>query len=103
MILVWVVVLAGLGAWFISRPLFAPAVDRTENPEVAALEAARDTKYREIRDAELNWRAGRIDDAEFRELDAELRRDAINLLNRLERAWERSGEPAGKPSKTANS
>jgi len=49
------------------------------------LEAAREAKYREIRDAELDFRTGKLSRADYETIDAELRAEAIEILNRLER------------------
>jgi hypothetical protein len=50
----------------------------------AALEAARDAKYREIRDAELDWRTGKLSDADYREQDGRLRAEAVEILRELD-------------------
>ena len=50
----------------------------------AELEAAKEAKYREIRDAELDYRMGKFSDADWRELDAELRAEAIEILKELD-------------------
>ncbi len=55
-------------------------------PDVAALEAARDAKYREIRDAELDYRTGKLSEADWRALDDQLRAEAVELLRQLDRA-----------------
>jgi cytochrome c-type biogenesis protein CcmF len=44
------------------------------------LEALKEAKYREIRDAELDHAAGKLSDEDFALLDAELRREAIEIL-----------------------
>jgi len=44
-------------------------------------EARKQAKYREIRDAELDHAAGKLDDEDFRLLDAELRREAVEILD----------------------
>ncbi len=49
------------------------------------LEAAREAKYREIRDAELDYRTGKLSREDYDAIDAELRAEAIEILNRLER------------------
>jgi hypothetical protein len=49
-----------------------------------ALEAAREAKYREIRDAELDFRTGKLSSEDYRAIDADLRSEAIEILNRLE-------------------
>jgi len=55
----------------------------------AELEAAREAKYREIRDAELDHETGKLSDADYHALDAELRAEAIRILRELDRASER--------------
>jgi hypothetical protein len=52
--------------------------------EVAELEAAREAKYREIRDAELDHRTGKLSDADFQTIDGTLRAEAIEILHRLD-------------------
>jgi hypothetical protein len=60
--------------------------DGLEGPDLAALEAARDAKYREIRDAELDYRTGKLSEADWRGLDEQLRAEAVELLRQLDRA-----------------
>jgi flagellar biosynthesis/type III secretory pathway M-ring protein FliF/YscJ len=55
-----------------------------ENAERAELEAQRDAKYREIRDAELDHRTGKLSDADWRAQDRALRADAVDILRRLD-------------------
>jgi hypothetical protein len=52
--------------------------------ERAELEAARDAKYAEIRDAELDFRTGKLSEADWRMLDRQLRAEAVELLHRLD-------------------
>jgi hypothetical protein len=47
------------------------------------LEAAREAKYREIRDAELDYRTGKLSREDYEAINADLRREAIEILNRL--------------------
>jgi hypothetical protein len=61
----------------------APGADR-----IAELEAARDAKYREIRDAELDVRTGKLSDEDFEALDSGLRTEAVDILHELDRARE---------------
>jgi flagellar biosynthesis/type III secretory pathway M-ring protein FliF/YscJ len=49
------------------------------------LEAARDAKYREIRDVELDHQTGKISDADFEAVDSTLRNEAIEILRKLDR------------------
>jgi cytochrome c-type biogenesis protein CcmF len=46
------------------------------------LEALKEAKYREIRDAELDHAAGKLSDEDFALLDAELRSEAVEILDR---------------------
>jgi hypothetical protein len=50
----------------------------------AELEAAKEAKYREIREAELDYHTGKLSREDWRALDAELRAEAIELLRRLD-------------------
>jgi hypothetical protein len=63
----------------------APAAG-LEDPRIAELEARKEAKYREIRDAEMDRAQGKLTEADFRRQDAELRREAIEILKELERA-----------------
>ena len=68
------------------RPVFAGAGDeQVEDERRASLEAAKEAKYREIRDAELDYRTGKLSEADWRGLDRSLRAEAIELLDALER------------------
>ena len=57
-----------------------------DDAEQVALEAARDAKFREIRDAELDFRTGKLSKEDYRALDNSLRSEAIELLRRLDAA-----------------
>jgi hypothetical protein len=85
------VTLALIVALIVSRPLRrGPDVDRREDERRAALEAAKEAKYREIRDAELDFRMGKLSEPDFRVTDRELRVQAITILRELD---ELSPEP----------
>ena len=62
--------------------------------ELADLEAAKEAKYREIRDAELDQRTGKLSEADHRALDAELRAEAIALLKQIDAVRARLGADA---------
>jgi hypothetical protein len=82
---VWFLILLALVGVFVSMPFWrSGAASDTEDPEIAALEAARESKYREIRDAEMDRESGKLSEQDFKELDAELRREAVGILDRLE-------------------
>jgi hypothetical protein len=81
-----VIVLLGVVVWLVSGPLRtgAAAADEVEGAQRDDLEAAKEAKYREIRDAELDYRTGKLSDKDWRALDRELRAEAMDLLRRLD-------------------
>ena len=82
--LVILVVLA-LVVLFVSAPLRKRSPgEAVESAERAELEAAREAKYREIRDAELDYRTGKLSEADWRGLDRGLRAEAVEILRRLD-------------------
>ena len=64
--------------------------EATESAELAELEAARDAKYREIRDAELDYKTGKLSEPDWRSLDRKMRAEAVELLKRLDQVQERA-------------
>jgi hypothetical protein len=82
------IVLAVVGGLvlFISAPLRRPSPPAEEPVGVAELEAAREAKYRELRDAELDHRTGKLSDQDYAELDTALRAEAIEILRGIDRA-----------------
>ncbi len=52
-------------------------------PVRTELDALKEAKYREIRDAELDHAAGKLSDEDYAILDAELRKEAIKILDRV--------------------
>ncbi|HEY5196675.1 MAG TPA: hypothetical protein VIJ51_06575 [Solirubrobacteraceae bacterium] len=82
-----IVVFALLGGvvWIVGGPLRAavgPAEPRDDGR--AALEAARDAKYREILDTDMDHRTGKLSDDDFHELDRQRRSEAVEILRRLD-------------------
>jgi len=63
--------------------------DETLEAEQAELEALKEAKYRSIRDAELDYRTGKLSEADWRALDRTLRAEAVDVLKRLDRVHER--------------
>ncbi len=61
----------------------AGAADARLN-QIAELEAAKEIKLSEIRDAELDLRAGKLTKDSFTRLDRELRRQAIEIIRQLD-------------------
>ena len=101
------IVLAGMVALFVAGPLRAggPGEAHAGEPDEASertlagtaepgvghqverraeLEAAKEAKYREIRDAELDFRMGKLSEEDFRATDRELRAQALAILRRLD-------------------
>jgi hypothetical protein len=82
-----VLVVVALAVLVISAPLRRGVGHAAAgHAERADLEAARDAKYGEIRDAEMDYRMGKLSEADWRALDRQLRREAVELLHRLDRA-----------------
>ena len=78
--------LVALVAWVVLGPLRAGAQEGEGEDEAsrAELEAAKEAKYREIRDAELDFRMGKMSQADYRRTDRELRAQAIAILKELD-------------------
>jgi uncharacterized membrane protein len=83
---VLVVVVLALVVLVLSAPLRSghEAV-RRERSEEAELDAARELKYGEIRDLELDYRTGKLEEEDYRAQDRALRAEAIEILHRLDR------------------
>ena len=76
------------------RPGRARAADSATVAERADLEAARDAKYAEIRELELDHRTGKVSPEDFRAQDRTLRGEAVELLRRLDAVAEAEGAEA---------
>jgi hypothetical protein len=81
-----VIALLAVVVWFVSAPLRAgaAAAEGAATGQREDLEAAKEAKYREIRDAELDFRTGKLSESDWRALDRELRAEAMDLLRRLD-------------------
>ena len=79
------VVLACLVALVVVRPLIrGEASAPADEARRAELEAAKEAKYREIRDAELDLRMGKLSPEDHRAVDRELRAEAVVILAELD-------------------
>ncbi|HSZ04650.1 MAG TPA: hypothetical protein VK778_05540 [Solirubrobacteraceae bacterium] len=102
LIVILTLVLLGLVALVVGAPLRSARRARDVEPQEGArsqpggepaspsaytrdeLEVAREAKYREIRDAELDYRTGKLSREDYEAIDADLRAEALEILNRLE-------------------
>jgi hypothetical protein len=81
-----VVLLIALVAAVVIAPLRrGPGSEAREDARRAELEAAKEAKYREIRDAELDFEMSKLSEADYRLTDRELRAQAIAILEELDR------------------
>jgi uncharacterized membrane protein len=80
-----IAVLFAFVVWFVGSPLRHPAstVER-ESDAQRALEAAKEAKYAEIRDTELDYRTGKLSEEDFRAIDRQLRAEAVEILRTLD-------------------
>ena len=90
-ILALLVILAVLCAVvaLVAAPVRGRATDRARSEaadEIAELEARKEAKYREIRDAEMDLRTGKLSEEDHRALDRQLRAEAIEILKALDQA-----------------
>jgi hypothetical protein len=85
------ILLLAVVAAVVVRPLLrsheAVPADQARREE---LQAAKEAKYREIRDAELDHRMGKLSAEDWRRVDRALRAEAIDILRELD--W-LGGEP----------
>jgi hypothetical protein len=107
---IFIVVLLGAVVFVVSAPLRAagrPRQDVRDAPSTSAqqnrshvdavverdeLVAARVAKYREIRDTEMDYRTGKLSREDYEAIDSELRTEAVEILDRLDRLAD-LGEP----------
>jgi flagellar biosynthesis/type III secretory pathway M-ring protein FliF/YscJ len=70
----------------VSQPLRRgpEAMERQTSERARDLEAAREAKYQEIRDADLDARLGKLSAEDHRALDRQLRAEAIEILRELD-------------------
>lgn len=71
----------------IASPLLrrrSTAAQAAESVDRAELQSAREAKYREIRDAELDYRTGKLSREDYEAVDSSLRAEALVILDGLE-------------------
>jgi hypothetical protein len=87
LVVVLVLVAVGLTVAVIAGPLRAGRAERedaAESARIADLEAAKEARYREIREAEMDFRTGKLSEADWKAIDRELRAEAMEVLRRLD-------------------
>jgi hypothetical protein len=86
------IVLAALVALVVAGPLRSrEAPEHGHEARRSELEAAKEAKYREIRDAELDHRMGKLSEEDWSAVDRELRAEAIAILRELDALEGREG------------
>ena len=85
--------LGALVAFVVIRPLVrGERDDVVDGVRKTELKAAKEAKYREIRDAELDREMGKLSVEDHRTVDRELRAEAIDILRALDALEGRSPE-----------
>ena len=87
MTLIIVIGLVAIVALFVTHPLRRGVAERANletEVRIADLRTAKEDKYREIRDAEMDRRTGKLSDADWRVLDRQLRAEAVAILHDLD-------------------
>jgi membrane protein implicated in regulation of membrane protease activity len=85
------IALAAVIAVVVTRPLLrGDRSERQDSTRIEELRAAKEAKYREIRDAELDHRMGKVSREDWRAVDRDLRSEAIEILRELDRLEGRS-------------
>jgi hypothetical protein len=82
--------------WRSGEDVDGTARERSARLAVRDLEAARDAKYAEIRDARLDLETGKLSRADFDAVDGGLRAEAVEILRRLDRAYAQLERFAGE-------
>jgi type II secretory pathway component PulM len=99
-----VLVVLAIALYVISGPLLsARRASAIASDDVRALQAARDSKLQEIRDAEMDLRTGKLSDEDYEAIDRALRGEAVHILDQLDAAVEhervvRAAEAKGESS-----
>ena len=80
------IALAAVVAAVLVRPLIrGDRAEHHDSTRIEELRAAKEAKYREIRDAELDHRMGKVSREDWRAVDRDLRGEAIEILRELDR------------------
>lgn len=79
-------ILFAVVAVFVFHPILpGRTTDGGAETRVEELEARKEAKYRELRDTELDYAAGKLSDEDHRDRRATLRSEAAEILRQLDR------------------
>jgi hypothetical protein len=84
---VGVLVAALAAGWLIAGPLRGGRAEADDAALVARLEdleAAKEARYREIREAEMDFRTGKLSEGDYKAIDRQLRQEAMEILRQLD-------------------
>jgi hypothetical protein len=85
-----IVALASLVALVVTAPLGRAAVAGAAGEDrVAELEAAKEAKYREIRDARLDFNLGKVSAADHEATERDLQAQALDIVREIEAVCEK--------------
>jgi hypothetical protein len=101
-----VIAILALVVLLVSAPLRREVAESTaarEDARLADLQDAKDAKYREIREAELEYRTGHLSEADWRLIDRQLRAEAVAILREIDHLGHpAAGDGAGEPQHGAD-
>jgi type II secretory pathway component PulM len=91
-----ILVVLAVAVFVITGPLRRERAHGAEAREnrIAELEAARESKYLEIRDAEMDLRTGKLSEEDYQAVDRALRAEAIEIMRALDVVQARETEPS---------
>ncbi len=81
---------------FLALPLIRGVDEQVVDADRRELEDAKQSKYREIKDAELEFKAGRMTEDQWRETDRELRAEAMLILRDIDTLGAKKPEQPGE-------
>jgi L-cysteine desulfidase len=85
-----IVALASVVALVVTAPLGrAAAAGALAEDRMAELEAAKEAKYREIRDARLDFKLGKVSVADHEATERELQAQALGIVREIEAVCEK--------------
>jgi hypothetical protein len=96
---VGVLAAASAAGWVVAGPLRggrAEADDAVYQSQLEDLEAAKEARYREIREAEMDFRTGKLSETDYKAIDRQLRAEAVELLRRLDALGAPGDEKVGQ-------